>query len=189
VSRAASIVSREGAALPANLLGPSGSIATAGSGAPSSTGAGVPAGLGLPAMQDTTDIERLRRQAHDLIETLLTSFSPKAPGAEERVPLLSCASPVVPGGEGTVTVRVANEDVTPIDVTLYSSNFISDSGCEIPSMQVTVSPRSVLLAPQAQTTFTVKISVPQQTQSGVYSGLVQATGARYVKAVVCLEVK
>jgi hypothetical protein len=105
------------------------------------------------------------------------------------MPLLWCAAPATAGGEGTVTLRVTNEDVDPIEVTLYSSNFVSDSGSEIPSMRVTVSPRTAVVAPQAAVAFVVKIAVPQQAQAGVYSGLVQAMGARYVKAVVCLEVK
>ncbi|MGH7434866.1 MAG: hypothetical protein ACRENE_04260 [Polyangiaceae bacterium] len=88
-----------------------------------------------------------------------------------------------------MTIRVSNEEAAPVEVTLYSSNFVSDSGCEIPSMRVIASPRTASLPAQGEAAFELKIAVPAQAQPGLYSGLVQAMGARYVKAVVCLEVK
>jgi hypothetical protein len=105
------------------------------------------------------------------------------------VPLLWCAAAARPGGEGTVTLRVTNDEAEPIEVSLYSTNFVSDCGGDIPSMRVTVFPRRIVVGPKADVVFELKISVPQQALAGVYSGLVQATGARYVKAVVCLDVK
>jgi hypothetical protein len=188
VSRAASILAREGAALPSSLPGIAGGLPSP-LGTPSAIGAGLPDSVGLHEPQVTAHVERLRRQAHDLLETLLTSFSPKGSGPEERVPLLWCAAPASPGGEGTVTLRVTNDEAEPLEVTLYSSNFVSDGGGDIPSMRVTVSPRRIVVGPKADVAFELKISVPQQAPAGVYSGLVQATGARYVKAVVCLDVK
>lgn len=184
VSRAASIVSREAAGLTAMLSG----VAASPDASPAA-GSALPALPGLPAMQGAADLERLRRQAHELIETLLTAVSPKASGPEERVQLLRCAAPATAGGEGVVTLHVSNEEATPLEVTLYSSNFVSDCGCDIPSMRVTVSPRSATVPPRAEAAFEVRIAVPQQAPPGIYSGLVQAMGAYYVKAVVCLEVK
>ena len=188
VSRAASIVSREAAALPAMVSAVPGLFASP-PGASLPSGSAMPAVPDLPALQGAADIERLRRQAHDLIEALLTTVSPKASSAEERVPLLRCAAPAQAGGEGTVTLRVANDEATPLEVTLYSSNFVSDCGGDIPSMRVTVSPRIATIPSRGETAFEVKIAVPQQAPPGIYSGLVQAMGAYYVKAVVCIEVK
>jgi hypothetical protein len=134
-------------------------------------------------------LERLRRQAHEILETFLTVLSPKPDSPGERVPLLRCAAPVEPGGDGSAAVRVANDELTPSEVTLYCTSLIGDSGYDIPPMRVTISPRTVTVPPKGEATFEVKIAVPQQTPPGMYSGLFQATGTKYVKAVLSVEVK
>jgi hypothetical protein len=136
------------------------------------------------------DVDRLRRYAYELVDTFLAVFSPKGPvgSADAQVPLLRAPSPVRAGGEASVAVRVANEEPQPSTVTLYTSNFVSDSGHEIPSLRVTCVPRTLTIAPNAQATFEVKIAIPQQAARGLYSGVVQAAGLTYVKAVISLEV-
>jgi hypothetical protein len=105
-----------------------------------------------------------------------------------QVPLLSCAAPVNAGGEASATLNVANEEDIASDVTLYSTNFIADSGHEIPSLRVTIVPRSVTIPAKAQAAFEIKVAVSQQTTAGIYSGLIQAMGSKYVKAVLSVEV-
>jgi hypothetical protein len=39
-----------------------------------------------------------------------------------------------------------------------------------------------------EVTFEIRIAVPQQAPAGAYSGLIQATGSRYVKAVLSVDV-
>lgn len=102
--------------------------------------------------------------------------------------MLRCLAPVTPGHDGSATLRVANDESAPSEVTLYCSNFVADSGYDIPSVRVTITPRKVTIAPKGETAFEIKIAVPQQTPSGIYSGLIQATGATYVKAVLSVEV-
>jgi hypothetical protein len=133
------------------------------------------------------DLDRLRRHAHELIDTLLTAVSPKGP-SEEQVPMVRCVAPVQAGGEGCATMRVANDEGTPSEVTLYCTNFVADSGCDIPSLRITVSPRSVTVPAKGEAAFEIRIAVPQQTPPGIYSGLIQATGSKYVKAVLSVEV-
>jgi hypothetical protein len=55
-------------------------------------------------------------------------------------------------------------------------------------LRVTVSPRRATVPPQGEASFSIKIAVPQQTPSGTYSGLIQAMGSKYVKAVLSVEV-
>lgn len=105
-----------------------------------------------------------------------------------HVPLISCASRVEAGSEAFATIRVANEDTRPVEAALYLSNFIADTGYEIPSLAGHISPRIAEIAPGAEATFEVRLSVPRQTPAGTYSGLVQVTNSKYIKAVLVLEV-
>jgi hypothetical protein len=148
------------------------------------TGAAVP--FAMP------DRDRLRRQAHEFIEALLVTFSQatgeKAAPYEDQVPLIQCVAPVRAGNEAMATMRVANDEATPSEVALYCTNFVADSGYEIPSLRVTVLPRRVTIPPRGQADFEIKIAVSQQTPAGIYSGLIQAMGSKYVKAVLSVEV-
>jgi hypothetical protein len=181
LTRAASILAQEAARIPSTFLG------TAAPGA-----AGPLANLQLPggqALGSGVDLDRLRRYAHEVIETLLTPFSPKVRPLDDRVPLLRCVAPVNGGSAASAAVHVANEEAEPSEVTLYCSNFIADCGYEIPALRVEFLPRTLTIAPKSMATFEVKIAVPQQAPPGLYSGLVQAAGNKYVKAIVSVEVK
>ena len=86
------------------------------------------------------------------------------------------------------TVQIANEEGTATEVTLYSTNFVADQGYEIPSLRVTILPRVLSIPAGGSAEFEITIAVPQQTPKGYYSGLIQAMGSKYFKAVLSLEV-
>jgi hypothetical protein len=152
------------------------------------TGAAVPA--------SPPDKNRIRQQAHELIEALLGTLgqpayeqaAPHAGPHYDQVPLLRCVAPVEPGGTASVTMKVANDENTPAEVSLYCTNFIADSGHEIPSLRVSVSPRRTTVPARGEVPFELTIAVPPQTPRGLYSGLIQATGCTYVKAVLSVQV-
>lgn len=138
------------------------------------------------------DKDRLRRQAHAFIETLLITFNDatgeKGLPSEDQVPLIHGVAPIEPGGVGRASLRVENAEGTASDVTLYTSNFVADSGYEIPALRVSVTPRRVSIPPGGHATFEIAVQISQQTPRGSYSGLIQAMGNRYVKAVLTLDV-
>jgi hypothetical protein len=146
------------------------------------------------ASAPTFPVERdeLRRRAHEFIETLLITFNEatgeKGLPAENQVPLLDCAAPVQPGGAAKAAVQIANEEGSTTEVTLYSTNFVADQGYEIPSLRVTILPRVISIPAGGKAEFEITIAVPQQTPKGYYSGLIQAMGSKYFKAVLSLEV-
>jgi hypothetical protein len=107
---------------------------------------------------------------------------------EDRAPLLRCVAPVAPGYEAHATLRLANDGPVACEAALYTTNFVSDRGSEIPAMRVVVTPRRTTIAPKGEATFEITIAVPAQTPPGGYSGLIQATGAQYTKAVLTVEV-
>ena len=147
-------------------------------------------GAELPTFPGARD--QIRRKAHELIETLLITFNEatgeKGLPAESQVPLVTIAAPVAPGDTARATLTVANEESAPMDVSLYSTNFVADHGHELPSLRVTILPRATVIPAQGQVTFEVSIAVPQQTLKGSYCGLIQAQGSRYFKAVLALDV-
>jgi uncharacterized membrane protein len=65
---------------------------------------------------------------------------------------------------------------------------VSDSGHEIPALRVSFTPRVATVPARASKTFEVKVAVPPQAAPGTYSGLIQAMGLKYVKAVLSVEV-
>jgi len=156
--------------------------------------AGLMGGSGQPGqmLKAGSAGDHFRRQAHEFIETLLATFSGgarnKVGAADDQVPLLRSPAPVQAGQAARVGFRVANEEAAPCEVTLYCTDFISDGGHEIPALRVTVLPRRATIRAKADADFEIEVAVPQQTPPGCYSGLIQAMGNRYVKAVLMVEV-
>jgi hypothetical protein len=156
--------------------------------------AGLLGGSGQPGpwLKAGSEGDRLRQQAHEFVEAMMAMVKD---GTQERsgdsnaqVPLLRFPAPVQAGHDARIGFRVANEEDTPSEVTLYCTDFISDSGHEIPAMRVTVLPRRATVAAKGEAEFAIEVAVPQQTPAGYYSGLIQAMGNRYVKAVLMVEV-
>lgn len=180
VKQAAAILGRETAAGPASL--PT---------LPSSAGA-IPDAV--PTKGAAPDVEPFRRYAHDLLDALLSLLGQggstgQTADAAERVPLLRIPAPGQPGTEVSMPLSVSNEESSPAEVSLYSSNFVSDSGFEIPSLRISFSPNAIAIAAKSRATFQVNVAIPAQAPRGLYSGLVQAAGLAYVKAVVTVEVQ
>jgi hypothetical protein len=136
----------------------------------------------------------LRRQATEFVEGLLAavgsvgSAGSVGPKRIDQAPLLRCIAPVAAGEVARATFRVANDGPEPIDASLYCSNFVADTGYDIPSVRVSVAPRRATIPGRGEVAFEIAIAVPPQTPRGAYSGLLQATGAQYAKAVLTVEV-
>jgi hypothetical protein len=181
LGQASAILARESLRLPKNPFAPG--------------GATLPADIPLPTQAVTSAPIRpdsVRDRAHELIDSLLQTLredtSEKPARYENMVPLIRAAAPTQAGKPVCIGMHVTNEEATPIDVSLYCTDFVTDSGYPIPSLAVTVSPRHVTIAARARAEFEVTIAVPARASAGEYSGLVQAMGSRYVKAVLAFEV-
>ncbi len=130
----------------------------------------------------------LEREAARLQGRYAEPTPPAASADEEQVRLLRCAGPIYPGASARATLRIANPTQAASDISLYASHFISDSGCEISSLGMSVTPRRFTLFPNAQGSFEIAIAVPEQALRGTYSGLVRAMGSASFRAVVTFEV-
>lgn len=181
LNQASAILTRESVRLPKSPLAPG--------------GATFPADVPLPTQAVTRGPlkqDDVRDRAHQLIDALLQTLrddtTEKPARYDNMVPLIRAGAPVQAGQRACIGMHVTNEDTTPIEVSLYCTDFVTDAGYAIPSLSVTVSPRQVTIAPREGADFEVSVAVSAQTPAGEYSGLVQAVGARYVKAVLAFEV-
>jgi hypothetical protein len=126
------------------------------------------------------------REARGLLEAHTPPSALAASG--DRAPLLRCIAPVAPGQDARATFRLANDGPSPCEASLYVTNFASDGGYDIPAVRVRIAPPRTTIAPKGEATFEIAIAVPVQTPRGAYSGLIQAAGAPYTKAILTVEV-
>lgn len=136
------------------------------------------------------NVPEAQHYASELLAGVLAELSKRNSNHEHagQVPILWCASPVNAGERASATIRVANDEAHPLEVSLYCSNFIADEGYEISSLAAGVAPRVATVEPASNIAFELELRVPMQTPPGTYSGLVQATSSKYVKAVLMVEV-
>lgn len=162
--------------------------------------------------------DQLRRQASDLIEGVLSLIlSAGYPGGRglgfesgpdaampvamqsiqsvaaepplRQAPLLTAPAPVKAGETAKVPFTVTNAGQNPVDLLFYSSDLVGDSGWGIPARKVAFSPRSQSLQPQERATIEALIPIPPQTAPGSYSGVVQAAGFDYLRALMTVPVE
>jgi hypothetical protein len=163
--------------------------------------------LALPALalpnggKGPADIQKQLSQA---LAALLNAFlqsvpiselAPRAPTAAHpslagaTVPLVSSESPTKAGETAKVDVTVAKDGPGEASLTLYSTDFVSDTGFQIPSACATFSPRSVTVDGGESKKSEMRIAIPAQCGRGAYSALVQAMGVGRPCAVVVLQVE
>jgi hypothetical protein len=124
------------------------------------------------------------RSARRLEEPAVAGSSMSA----DEFSLLQAHGVVAAGGVARCRLRVANDAAAAASVTLYCSNFIADTGCEIPAVRVSVQPRQLTLQAHGEGEFELEVAVPEQTPRGNYSGLIRAMGNRHFRAVLSVEV-
>ena len=157
-------------------------------------------------------IERFRTDAHDVVDLALDLLgrtlstvgtvadrtirirngmgSQSGEAAPRRRSHDSVSTLVIPGqlsaGEtAEVAMRVENDSSSPTDVfELKASDLLSDEGSRIPARNVGFEPETVKIAPHDAEKITVKLRVPATVKPGTYSGLLQATKLKPVRAVL-----
>jgi hypothetical protein len=105
------------------------------------------------------------------------------------IPVISPSCAAKAGETIKLTLPFANEGAGLASLTPFTTDFISNSGHEIPSFQVTFSPRVLTLGAGAPGMAEMQVAIPAQSGPGKYSALVQATGLDGPRAVVVLEVE
>jgi hypothetical protein len=152
----------------------------------------------LNGLKDPADIQKQLTQA---LAALLGTFLHSVPISQPTpmvarpslvgatVPLILSESPAKAGDTAKVDVSVAKDGPGEASVTLYSTDFVSDTGFQIPSACATFSPRSVTVDGRESKKSEMRIAIPAQCGAGTYSALVQAIGVGRPCAVVVLQVE
>jgi hypothetical protein len=152
---------------------------------------------GLPSIADIPGLAELQTRASEVFAAFLEGFSRPAslatPGAAApapaTVPLITSQAAARAGEAATVAVKLVNDRAAAANLILYSTDFVSDTGAQIPASQVTFAPRTLVLEGRAHAHAQMKISIPAQSVPGLYSALVQAMGLGRPSAVVVLRVE
>jgi hypothetical protein len=154
----------------------------------------VPPGLPASALGVGDAYGRVHELLRELLNLLGASEASPAARATTAAPLPSTAPvlqsrPVKAGETLTVAVPLANAAPTPAHLIFYSTGFVGDGGFEIPSLQVTFSPRTMTLGAHARGHTDMNIAVPARSPAGLYSAVVQATGLSAPQAIVVVKVE
>ncbi len=163
----------------------------------------VPGGMSNPLalLDGATGAGDIQKQLSQALAALLNAFLQSVPMAQRTptavrpaligatVPVIGSESPAKAGETARVQVTVAKDGPGPSSLTLYSTDFVSDTGFQIPSACATFSPRSITVDGLDSQKSEMRIAIPAQCARGAYSALVQAMGAGRPCAVVVLQVE
>jgi len=156
-------------------------------------------------------MQRFRRDAHEAVDIMIdligaasssidrladTSISLGGPEPREKaekargVPMLAIPHPVKAGASATIEMMLENDqDKATDEFSFYSSDLVSAKGDRIAASAVTFKPHSLRIGPRKSSKVAVSIKVPGGTPDGSYSGLVQATNLKQLKAVLVVPVQ
>jgi len=156
--------------------------------------------------------KRLRANSHELIDILLDlaevgmkfnagvgkQITGMAEGKRQEVqgedrsgqlPTLSPKAAVRPGAVAHITMKLANSSGKRTGrFTFLCTGLVSPTGRRIPEAGVSFSPRLLSLKPRETREVEIAVRVPKGTPAGTYSGLVQAQGLSWLRAVLSVEV-
>ena len=159
-------------------------------------------------------MQRFRGDAHDVVDILLDlvnvatnslgdltqrliTIKMGEPRTGEQakpvvgIPSLEVPTPVKAGDSVEIPMSLENESNQPTEVfNLVSSDLINNTNGErITAQQISFSPDKLVLEPKKSATVTVIVRVPEDTQPGVYSGLLQATRLDQLRAVLSIQIE
>jgi hypothetical protein len=163
----------------------------------------APGGMSNPLalLDGVTGGGDIQKQLSQALAALLNAFGQSVPMSQQTptaarpslvgatVPVICSESPTKAGQTARVQVTVGKDVAGQASLTLYSTDFVSDTGFQIPSACATFSPRTITVDGVDSKKSEMRIAIPAQCGRGAYSALVQAMGAGRPCAVVVLQVE
>ena len=105
------------------------------------------------------------------------------------LPVLRPRETVRGGDPAQIFLKLHNDSLQTVPVTLHNSDLISPNGHIIPAHQVALLPGEITLAPDAVTNAQITVQTPAGTPPGVYSGLLTAPALSYLRAIIAVPVE
>lgn len=161
-------------------------------------------------------IQRFRRDTHEVVDIFLdlahvatrslgdvasravrlapgwtTSYvTPKpSPDAAPPTPTLTMPVPVSPGSSSEVVMNVENDTNAAVEAfEFHGTDLIDEEGHRIPANKVTFSRDSFSVGPHQTEKVAIRVAVPKGTPAGLYSGLIQASRVKSLKAILVVEI-
>jgi hypothetical protein len=157
-------------------------------------------------------MQRFRRDAHEVIDIFIDvvgatlqslpnmadpnvlrteSVSVKSVQVTQaQHPVITASAPVKAGGVAEIQVSFENNrNVESEEVTLYSTDLISNIGERLSSKQVKFVPAVFKIAPNQTLLATVTVAIPEKTVPGTYSGLVLASNMSELRSEIIVKVE
>ena len=156
-------------------------------------------------------VQRFRRDAHEVIDIFidvlgvtLKSMPSMAQLAPQEVPVIvkpveikadirpvvSAAKAVKAGEKAEIELSFENSLGVPTgEFTLYCTDLISSSGERLPGSTVTITPKTLKIAPRMTEKIVLTIDVPKKVVPGTYSGLVIASNMPQLRSEITVTVE
>lgn len=155
-------------------------------------------------------MQRFRKDAHEVIDIMMDAVSVVSkygmkvtdnlismvePGKQgttakgANTPILEMPQPIKAGENAEVVMALENNSKVETDpFTILTTDLLSGSGKKIPSSSVGINPKNIKIGPSQKLEVKVNVKVPKQTETGTYTGLLQATNLDNFKAILVVNV-
>lgn len=159
-------------------------------------------------------MQRFRKDAHDVVDILVDLVGvatnavtgltergvsigigdkPKRPEKKKEagavIPSLTFPSAVKPGQVVEIPMTLENESDQPTETFFFNcSDLVNTTGERIAADHISFVPEQLVIEARQSAIVTVIVRVPDDTVPGVYSGLLQATRLKQLRAVVSIQI-
>lgn len=101
---------------------------------------------------------------------------------------ITVGTPTFPGARCAWVLELANAGPQSLEIILFVTDFLSETGGLIPRYAVVFAPASLVLSPGSTGTANMTLTLPLQTLPGSYAALVRARGLPAYRSIVVCDV-
>jgi hypothetical protein len=101
---------------------------------------------------------------------------------------ITVGTPGLPGACCQWSLELENSSSRPVEVHLFATDFLSETGGLIPRYEVAFAPAALVIPPRSCGTVHMTLTPPLQTLPGSYAALVRARGLPAFRSIVVCDV-
>ncbi|WP_299488447.1 hypothetical protein [Acaryochloris sp. IP29b_bin.137] len=167
---------------------------------PSAQTVASPFNLGTPAPSapSSYSVQSLAGEMHEFVNELANLIALKSdlmeggtgntPSKDATVPLLQPAYPSHAGETVQISFKAHNDSTETIQAKFFCTDLYNGQGDRIPEEAISITPKTLSLAPDAVDSIGISIQLPQSLPHGEYSGVLMAPELSYLKAMIAVTV-